>query len=97
VIVHGFAGAQLTWDASTFTYSSSTLAGALAMMPGGLGVTEVGMTTLLTTLGAGTIRPSVASATAILVRLATLWFAVVLGMLALFVYRRLYAARPPSS
>jgi uncharacterized membrane protein YbhN (UPF0104 family) len=96
-IVHGFAGAQLNWDASTFTYSASTLAGALAMMPGGLGVTEVGMTTLLTTLGGGTIRPSVASATAILVRLATLWFAVVLGVLALFVYRRLYAARPPSS
>jgi uncharacterized protein (TIRG00374 family) len=95
-IVHGFSGARLTWDASTFTYSASTLAGALAMMPGGLGVTEVGMTTLLTTLGGGTIRPSVASATAILVRLATLWFAVVLGMLALFVYRRIYA-RPTSS
>lgn len=90
-IVHGFAGATLAWDGATFAYSASTLVGALAMMPGGLGVTEVGMTTLLVTLGAGTIRASVASATTILTRLATLWFAVAVGVLALAVYRRLYA------
>jgi uncharacterized membrane protein YbhN (UPF0104 family) len=53
-------------------------------------VTEVGMATLLTELGAGTIRPSVASATTILVRLATLWLAVVVGVFALAIYRRMF-------
>ena len=86
-IVHGFRGASLSVEASTFSYAASTIAGAVAMMPGGLGVTELGMTWLLVSLGAGTIRPAVASATTILVRVATLWFAVVIGLVALAAYR----------
>jgi len=88
VIVHGFAHAEISWDAATFAYSASTLAGALAMMPGGLGVTEVGMTTFLQTLGHESISASVAAATTILVRIATLWFAVLIGGVALLLYRQ---------
>lgn len=97
-IARGFPGVALGWDGAAFAYSASTLAGALAMMPGGLGVTEVGMAALLVELGAGTMTTSVASATTILVRLATLWLAVVIGVLALALYRRLYgrAATPRS-
>ncbi len=87
LIAHGFDGVTLDWQASAFAYSASTLAGALAMMPGGLGVTEVGMTGLLGTLGGPGMLPPVATATTILVRLATLWFAVVLGGLVLPVLR----------
>jgi uncharacterized protein (TIRG00374 family) len=97
VIARGFPGVQLDMIGATFAYSASTLVGALAMMPGGLGVTEVGMATLLKELGHGTITPSVASATTILVRLATLWLAVVVGVIALAIYRRLYDAKPAAA
>lgn len=93
-IAGGFPGVQLDLVGATFAYSASTLVGALAMMPGGLGVTEVGMATLLGELGGGTISASVASATTILVRLATLWLAVVVGVIALAIYRRLYDVKP---
>jgi len=87
VIVHGFAGVTMDWDATTFAYAASQVMGAVAMMPGGLGVTEVGMTGLLQTLGDGHVSAPVATATTILVRLATLWWAVVIGALALAVHR----------
>jgi uncharacterized membrane protein YbhN (UPF0104 family) len=55
-IVHGFDGVTMSWDGATFTYSASTLAGAIAMMPGGLGVTEIGMTALIQARGSSTTR-----------------------------------------
>jgi uncharacterized protein (TIRG00374 family) len=88
-IVHGFEGVTMTWDGATFTYAASTLAGAIAMMPGGLGVTEIGMTALVQALGGPSITPAVASATTMLVRVATLWFAVVIGLVALALHRAL--------
>ncbi|HMI90441.1 MAG TPA: lysylphosphatidylglycerol synthase transmembrane domain-containing protein [Polyangiales bacterium] len=89
-IVHGFEGVRMSWDGAVFAYSVSTIAGAVAMMPGGLGVTEIGMTALLQTLGGPAMRPAVATASTILVRLATLWFAVVNGVVALGIYRAFY-------
>lgn len=92
-IVHGFPGIHMSWDACVFAYSASTMAGALAMMPGGLGVTEVGMTALLRTLGGPAMRPAVATATTILVRIATLWFAVAIGAVALGLHRLMQRSR----
>jgi uncharacterized protein (TIRG00374 family) len=89
VIIKGLGGYVLAWDATVFAYSTSTIAGAVAMMPGGLGVTEVGMTGLLQALGKGHITPATAAAATILVRIATLWFAVALGFLALAARRLL--------
>jgi uncharacterized protein (TIRG00374 family) len=86
-IVHGFPGATLPWDAAIFAYSASTMAGALAMLPGGLGITEAGMTGLLQALGGSTMTKEVATAATILTRLATLWFAVAIGLIALALYR----------
>lgn len=104
LIAHGFIDVTLGWQAAAFAYSASTLAGALAMMPGGLGVTEVGMTGLLTALGGNGMTPAVAAAVTILVRLATLWFAVLLGGVALLALRWLPVqspteanAQPPSA
>lgn len=94
VIVHGFAGVHLDWDAATFAYSASTIAGAIAMMPGGLGVTEIGMTALLQTLGGESMEPAVATASTILVRIATLWFAVAIGIVALIVHRTVMRSQP---
>jgi uncharacterized protein (TIRG00374 family) len=88
VIVRGFPGCGITLEASAFTYASSTIAGALAMMPGGLGVTEAGMTGMLQALGGTEITPSIATAATILARIATLWWAVAVGAAALTVFRR---------
>jgi uncharacterized protein (TIRG00374 family) len=86
-IVHGFSGVHMSWKACVFAYSASTIAGAVAMMPGGLGVTEVGMTGLLQALGGRAMLPEVATASTILVRIATLWFAVAIGLVALMAFR----------
>jgi uncharacterized protein (TIRG00374 family) len=97
VIIRGFEGVALSWDAAVFAYSASTIAGAVAMMPGGLGVTEVGMTALLQTLGGPAMRPAIATTSTILVRIATLWYAVGIGAVALSVHRALYAPRRASA
>ena len=59
-------------------YSLASLVGALSFIPGGLGSTEAVMVLLLTL--AGTDAPTALAAT-LICRLATLWFAVVLGWL----------------
>lgn len=61
-------------------YALSMLAGAISMMPGGLGGAEASMTFMLTTLGMSV--PEAVSAT-LICRAATLWFAVGLGVIAL--------------
>ena len=61
-------------------YALSMLAGAVSMMPGGLGGAEASMTLLLTTIGMS--LPEAVSAT-LICRAATLWFAVGLGAIAL--------------
>lgn len=93
VIVAGFPSVTLGWEEVTFAYSASQIAGALAMMPGGLGVTEAGMTGLLQALGGSGMTAAVATATTMLVRLATLWWAVLVGFGALAVFRRRVRAR----
>jgi uncharacterized membrane protein YbhN (UPF0104 family) len=50
-------------------------------------VTEAGMTGLLQSLGGSNMTKEVATAATILVRLATLWFAVAIGMVALTIFR----------
>jgi uncharacterized protein (TIRG00374 family) len=61
-------------------YALAMLAGALSFLPGGLGGTEAVMVAALTLKGVP--EPSAVAAT-IIIRLATLWFAVALGLLAL--------------
>ena len=63
-------------------YSLAVLLGAIAFLPGGLGGTEAAMVFMLNKLGF-----DIASATAItlICRIATLWFAVILGMIVMFI------------
>lgn len=68
-----------------FVYGTATVAGAIAMLPGGLGGTELTMRTMLTALGGVSAAP--AAAATLLVRIATLWFAVLIGFIALWVFR----------
>ena len=72
---------------ATFTHAFASLAGALSMLPGGLGVTEGSLTGLLVTFGAAR-APAVAAT--LLIRATTLWFALLLGGLSLaLLYPRL--------
>jgi uncharacterized membrane protein YbhN (UPF0104 family) len=68
-------------------FSLGSLAGALSFLPGGLGVAETSMTALLQTLA--DVPKAGAAAATVLIRLATLWFAVVLGLVGLAVEERL--------
>jgi glycosyltransferase 2 family protein len=80
VVLHGF-GEQISAPPCLFFYATSTLAGALVPVPGGLGVTEGAMLKQLTDLGH--VDESISTAAMILVRFATLWFAVLVGFIAL--------------
>lgn len=71
---------------ATFVYASSTLVGALLLSPGGLGGTEGSMVAMLLTAG---VAKELAVAATFLVRIATLWFAVLLGALVLLLDPRL--------
>jgi uncharacterized protein (TIRG00374 family) len=87
VVVHGFPGASVGLRAATFIYATMTVAGALSFLPGGLGVTEAGMLALLVRFGLGVGRGTAAAATFV-TRVATLWFAVAIGLPALILYAR---------
>lgn len=73
-------GFDLPLQFAVFVYAISMLAGALTMMPGGLGGAEGVMVGLL--VWKGLPAPDAIAAT-MLIRLATLWFAVALGAAAL--------------
>jgi uncharacterized protein (TIRG00374 family) len=71
--------------AGIFNYTGSNVIGSLSMLPGGLGAAEGSMTALLHAQGLDTADANLIT---LVVRGATLWFAVVLGLLALpFVVR----------
>lgn len=91
LIARGFPDVGIGWLEATFAYSAPTIVGAVAMMPGGLGVTEAGMTGVLERLA--DMSTVVATATTLLVRLATLWWAVLLGVGALALQRRALSRR----
>ena len=93
ILLDALPGGGLGWDASFFAYSASTIAGAVAMMPGGLGVTEAGMTGLIEALSGGAVEAAAATAATMLTRLATLWWAVVVGAFALVAFRALFRPR----
>jgi uncharacterized protein (TIRG00374 family) len=91
-VAGAFPGVALGFADCVFVYSFSTVVGALLMLPGGLVGTEGTMSEMLAQR-LPHARQAVASATTILVRLATLWFAVLVGLVALAVLRT--RARPP--
>jgi uncharacterized protein (TIRG00374 family) len=71
-----------------FFYATSTLAGAIVPVPGGLGVTETALMGQMMSLGH--VAENTATSAMILVRFATLWFAVLVGFVALTIMKRRY-------
>jgi len=77
-------GTDIPLTYAVFVYALSMLAGALSFLPGGLGGAEASMIGLL--LLQDMSMPEAIAAT-VFIRLATLWFAVVLGLGALYLSR----------
>lgn len=71
---------------ATFVYGFATIVGAITMLPGGLGATDASLTGLLVLL---TIPKSVSVAATLIIRAATLWFAVIVGIIAVIFYQRI--------
>lgn len=72
--------------AATFIYGFSTIAGAVTMLPGGLGVTDASIPFLLILLK--NVPKNIAVASSLIIRIATLWFAVLVGIIAILYYQR---------
>ena len=89
VILGGFGDPPPAVPFTVFVYSTATLAGALIPVPGGLGVTDGLIKEQLARLGG--VPEGTATASMLLVRFATLWFAVAVGFVALAILR---AIRP---
>jgi glycosyltransferase 2 family protein len=82
LILKGFGAQDATLLLAVFVHAASSILGAISMLPGGVGLTEALMIGALVLSG---VIPdqSTALAATILNRFATLWFAVILGFIAL--------------
>ncbi len=69
---------------ATFIYGGASLFGAVTLLPGGVGATEGSMTSL-TQLLIG-LDATIASAATLIVRVCTLWFAIIIGGIALLIF-----------
>jgi len=85
-------GLDLSLGDTIVVFSLGSLAGALSLLPGGLGVAETSMTGLMQVLG--DVPRAAAVAATVLIRLATLWFAVLLGLVGLVVEERQFRRQP---
>jgi len=79
-VVLDYLGVEMAVTLAAGIYGVSILAGAVSFMPGGLGGTEVVMGLLL---GLSGVEPVVAVSAVLICRIATLWFAVLVGLMVL--------------
>ena len=68
-----------------FVFAVSSLIGVLSMLPGGIGAVEAGLYGQFVTVAG--LPAGLAAALTVMIRLATLWFATVVGIVGLFVVR----------
>lgn len=76
----GVPSAGQTLSIAVFVMAFSTVVGAVSALPGGLGATEASVAGMLVLLLG--LHADVAAATTLLIRFATLWFGVALGLVA---------------
>ncbi len=88
-ILCGIPGTEPDLGTAIFIYAFATIFGAIAMLPGGLGVTEGSLIGLSHKVFSITPGPLAATAAAMLIRFCTLWFAVFVGLIAYGVHRAL--------
>jgi len=83
-VVAASMGYNLPVGVALLSHSAGSVAGAISMIPGGLGLTEVTIDGIL----CGYLPEATATVTTLLMRFATLWFSVVLGVIALWIVKR---------
>lgn len=76
---------EVSLMSAVFIYGFSTIVGSIAMLPGGLGVTEASLTGLMVLMK---IPKDVSVASTFIIRVATLWFAVLIGVIAVYFYQK---------
>ncbi|UCE73684.1 MAG: flippase-like domain-containing protein [Methanomassiliicoccales archaeon] len=84
LVVHGF-GESISITQGTFIFSFASLAGAVSMIPGGLGVAEATISGLLQLYG---IPAATSIGIAIIVRFGTLWFGAILGFSVYLLFKK---------
>lgn len=83
-VIIGF-GESLSVLISTFIFSFASLAGAVSMIPGGLGVAEATFSGLLQYFG---LTATISVGAAIIIRFGTLWYGAILGFLVYFLFNK---------
>ena len=86
IVILGFKE-SLNITLATFIFSFASLAGAVSMIPGGLGVAEATISGLLQFFGSA---PATSVGIAIIIRLGTLWYGAIMGMSVYLVFRGNY-------
>jgi uncharacterized protein (TIRG00374 family) len=85
-------GADLGFLTVVFVFAVSSLLGVLSMLPGGIGAVEAGLA--LQFVAVGGLSSGLAGALTLVIRLATLWFATLIGIAGLLIVRRLLGDAP---
>lgn len=75
-----------------FVFASSSLLGVVSMLPGGIGAVEAGLYGQFVTVA--NLSTGLAGALTLVIRLATLWFATLLGICGLLIVRHLLGDAP---
>jgi len=89
LIINGFgmeSFAHINIFVATFVYGFATIVGAATMLPGGLGATDASIAGLLVLLN---IPKNISVASTLIIRAATLWFAVIVGIAAVLYYQKI--------
>ncbi len=89
----GLPASTATLSSAVFVLAVSTLVGSVSALPGGVGAAEASITGLL--LLTVTAETATAAAATLLIRLATLWFGVALGLAVWSVTPRLWKREMP--
>jgi uncharacterized protein (TIRG00374 family) len=88
LVALGIEGTGLLLLQATFIFAASTLFGLVSFLPGGLGASEASSAGLLVFLVG--MSNGAASAATLIIRFCTLWFGVLLGIVALVWFSRRY-------
>ena len=81
---------QISMFWATFVYALSIIIGAVTMLPAGIGATEGSLLYMLVEHG---IPKDLAVVSTFLIRLVTLWFSIILGLIAMIFYKKRYGEK----
>ena len=79
-------GAEVPFLVVVFVFVVSSFAGAFSMLPGGIGAAEAGMYGMF--VGVAGLSDGLSAGLTFVIRIATLWFATLIGVVGLLVVRR---------